>query len=161
MRYWLPEGLKSGLRLGLGLLVLALIDFLVQGPSAAQGGAEGSTVSSQHEQSQTRRLCSHGLCMAAMSTFHFAGVQLYTSGRAVGGSHIDCGISPRVCWRDRVAVHSAASGKHIWRSDAGGSLSGMPACLYYLQSCRPQAWYLCFQDGLPADWLLEYAQRWD
>lgn len=44
MHAWLPEGLKSGLRLGLGLLVLALIDFLLQGPSAAQGGSEGSAV---------------------------------------------------------------------------------------------------------------------
>lgn len=44
MQAWIPDGLKSGLRLGLGLLVLALIDFLLQGPSAAQGGSEGSTV---------------------------------------------------------------------------------------------------------------------
>ena len=44
MQAWIPDGLKSGLRLGLGLLVLALINFLLQGPSAAQGGSEGSTV---------------------------------------------------------------------------------------------------------------------
>lgn len=30
MKDWLPEGFKGGLRLGLGLLTLALIDFLVR-----------------------------------------------------------------------------------------------------------------------------------
>lgn len=43
MKPWLPDGCKSGLRLGLGLFALALVDFLVQGPDAAQGGGEGST----------------------------------------------------------------------------------------------------------------------
>lgn len=59
MQAWIPEGLKSGLRLGLGLLVFALIDFLLQGPSAAQGGSDGSAV--WHERGalhQVQSVCS-------------------------------------------------------------------------------------------------------
>ena len=61
MHAWVPEGLKSGLRLGLGLLALALIDFLVQGPSSAQGGSEGSTVCCR-EDGRCNTLRCHGLC---------------------------------------------------------------------------------------------------
>ncbi len=43
MKSRLLEGWQSGFRLGLGLLALALVDFQVHGPDAAQGGGEGST----------------------------------------------------------------------------------------------------------------------